>query len=207
MDIILDTVFNNPNLPIDPEPGFFDDFGRADGPVGYTSAERRPWAVGPTNGVPCPMVVVSGAAARGTGGTAANNFWTVDAYASDGVLNAKVGQIGDSTGTLLFRYTDPNNYLGLACRASSTVRTYVLFRVVDGVRTNVASAGSVASASGDIIEVTMLGNHVWVKVNGVEILGGDNVVTAHATAHRHGIALFSVSSGAETWNEIGFSPS
>lgn len=206
MDIILDTVFNNPNLPIDPEPGFFDDFGRADGPVGYTSAERRPW-VAAKGGVPYPLVVASGAAARGVGGTATNSFWTVDAYAADGVLNARVGQIGDSTGTLLFRFADPNNYLGLACRASSTVRTYALIRVVDGVRTTIASTGSVASASGDNIEITMLGNHVWVKVNGASILGGDNVVTAHATAHRHGIALFSVSSGAETWNEIGFSPS
>ena len=41
IDIILDTLFNNPNLPLDPVLGFFDDFNRADGPIGVTSGEGR----------------------------------------------------------------------------------------------------------------------------------------------------------------------
>ena len=209
-DIILDTVFTNPNLPIAPEPGFFATFDQPDGPVGRTSVGNRLWVPEslPTATAHWPLMVASGKAVRGAGNATTmgtRTAWVVDAEDSDGVLIGKVGALGDATLTLALRYVDINNYIAVGCRQSSSSLIYQFVKRVGGTQSTVASTGSVASAGGDVIHVTAAGTSVTVSVNGTTIFGGVRTIADFANSTRHGVLLQSASSGIESWEEVGFS--
>lgn len=209
-DIILDTVFTNPNLPVAPEPGFFDTFDRPDGPVGRTSVGNRLWVPESLSTATAhwPLTIASGKAVRGAGSATTmgtRTAWLVDAEDSDGVLIGKVGVLGDATLTLLLRYVDINNYIAVSCRQTSSILNYRFVKRLGNVESTVASSGTIASASGDEIRVTAAANMVTVAVNGATIFGGAKPINDFVTATRHGVLLQSASSGIESWEEVGFS--
>lgn len=178
MEIVLDTVFSNPALPLTPRPGFVDMFGAADGPLRYTT-DLKPWVF--TSSSANPMWVRSGGkAVLGPGSPSAAAL--VDGLASDGVLTQTIGNVGAShKGSLIFRRVDGSNFLSLAWSHNGTNTGYYrLYKTVSGSLSQVAATTTVAD-SGDVIEVTLSGTSVGVTVNGAAVAAGTVADFADAT--------------------------
>ena len=169
IDIILDTLFNNQNLPLDPVLGFYDDFNRADGPIGVTSNEGRAWnKLTISAGDGAAVVSSNQAAAVGTTGVFG---YTVDAGASSGTLSVVVSAVAtDGNTRLLFRCQDYDNTLMLTMLTSAG--RMQLFRKVAGVSTTLADvAVSSGQINGKLTEVILSGSSVSVKVDGAQVIG------------------------------------
>jgi len=185
----------------EPVPGFLATFDQPDGPIQATN-DGKGWEHIVPSGTRLPLVVVSGEAAKGVGGSSSRTLSVVESHLADGHIQAIVGGLGDSSGSIVFRVVDSNNYIRVSCRADATTRQYRIIKRVAGTETTVASTGSVTSAANDVIDVVMAGTSITVSINGVVIFGGAKVVAEFPTATKHGILLQAASTGAETWKSM-----
>lgn len=201
IDIILDTLFNNPNLPLDPVLGFFDDFNRADGPIGVTSGEGRAWnkqTVSAGDGA----AVVSGnqAAATGTSGAFA---YTVDAGSANGTLSTTITTVAtDGNTRLLFRCQDYDNTLMLTM-LTATGRMQ-LFRKVAAVSTTLADVPvSTGLINGKLLEIVLSGTSVSVKLDGATIIAPVTVNELQANT-KHGFFFNATQSKTARFDNFRF---
>lgn len=198
MRITLDTTFTDPRLVL---AGFADNFNRPNGPVSSTPG-GKPWEAHSPSGTDMPLVVASNHAKRGTGGTASRTIWTVDSHLSDGHLKFTVGNAGDHSFAVVVRALDADNYVLVQGRQSAANLVYAFQKRIAGTATTVASAGSVASAPGDEVDIVMDGPLITVNVNGAPLFGGSRSIPELVSATRHGILLQAGSSGNETIDDI-----
>jgi hypothetical protein len=169
IDIVLDTLFNNPNLPIDPVLGFFDDFNRADGPIGVTSGEGRAWSkLNILSGDGSAVVSSNQAAAAGTTGAYA---YTVDAGTGNGTLSTTITTVStDGNTRLLARFQDYDNTLMLTT-VTATGRMQLVKKVA-AVSTTIGDiAITSAQVNGKVLEIVMSGTSVSVKLDGATVIG------------------------------------
>lgn len=191
MDIVLNTNFNNPNLPKVLIPGFIDSFNRpAASTLGVTDDGKtweyssNPWSITATG--------------RATKGDAGAVTW-VDGFASDGELSAVFAAVGtDQRNGLLLRRKDSDNYIYVCPNTSGALTLYVridnatsLSRIITGETLNV----------GDTLSVVMDGPTITVKRNGAVLLTETVNDLADQTCH----GFFGTATGAE-WDSIEFVP-
>lgn len=194
-DVILDTAFNNSNLPI-VLLGFTDTFERPDAAtLGITSGEGKPWVKSGSDA----CTIVSGKAVLPATGAAGVEY--VVTNLPNGTLRGVLGAAGTRQGGLIARISGGGSGgVRLVLRASGSNFVYVLQELVGGVATNIgASTG--ASADGDVIEMTLNGANVTVTVNGVVAIGP--VATSVLTGNAHGLYIGAPATGI-TWDEISF---
>lgn len=192
MDIVLDTVFNNPNLPVVQIPGFTDSFNRpAASTLGVTD-DGKEWLSSGTSW----SITAEGRATKGSGGARA---W-VDGLSSNGTLTAVLAKASaeDQRNGLLFRQQDGNNYLYL-CPNTSGVLT--LYARIDNLTALSKTITGVTVGSGDTLSVIMLGPQVTVLKNGTQI----HVETVSDLVSNTNHGLYGTGLGAE-WDSIEFVP-
>lgn len=187
MDIILNTTFNNPRLPVVLRPGFIDSFERGVGTLIQTD-DRKPWEqLGTAWGT------TGDGAAMGSGEAFAN------ALSADGTLTAKLRTAdtgGDKRGGVAFRAVDRSNYIRVCPNTSGTLTLYV---IENGSSVGAASTDSVL-ADGDVLEVSGYGASIVVKLNGSTVLSYET--ESYRTATKHG--LYSHSSNNTEFEHVSF---
>ena len=179
MDIILNTRFNNPNLPVTPLPGFYDDF-TSGSPIklDHTSREERPYIF---NGEAWP--IVDGYVTPG--GRAA----AVDGYSNDGVLSTRYVVLGSATRVgLVARYTG-ESYLWIAPNTSGNLAIY---ETISGSN-NLIMNSTTKVLDGDTLQVFLQGPLVQARLNGGLV---DQAQTTLTTGTTHGFFSWSATSEA-----------
>lgn len=200
MDIVLNTSFNNPNLPVVERPGFFDDFNRASADtLGGTSREGRLWNnfdIGANASVWGPKG--DGTATMKTAGSS----WQivgVDGLASDGTISAVLASFtGSRWGGLAFRVLDGNNHLRVAELSGSSSRI-VLQKRSGGSTTTIATSQTLPQPGGEI-SVSFVGTQVEVKYDGATIITASDSEFVGETVH----GFYAQSSAVFSWDSIEF---
>lgn len=196
MDIVLNTIFNNPNLPIIPVPGFHDNFNRAASSTLGTTDDGKEWNF--FGFVPWKITANGTATGLGSGQHAA-----VDALTADGTLSVKVAKAAtaaaDKRAGLLFRMTDRDNYYYLCPNTSGVLTLYG--RVGAALTVNKSFAG-VIPITGDTLAVVLSGAQVVIKVNGATV--GTETLPELVAATLHG--LYSNASSDAEWDSVEFIP-
>ena len=187
MDIILNTRFNNPNLPVVQLPGFYDDFSGGGGDytgLGNTQ-EGRPWEYA---GEPGWYQRTEGTATGAglIGGLPRSRVAYVDGLSANGIIRARIDldATADQRFGLLVRYTDLSNYIYLA--QNSTADGIYIYQRQAGAITTLARADGSSLATGDILEARLYGDliELWLKGGKLaETSSGHNV-----NATRHGFS-------------------
>lgn len=204
MDIVLDTRFNNPNLPTVQYPGFTDDFDRpVSATLGSTSGENRPWQVyeWPESGAAWGIAEGGTASAKNAGGPTAA---LVDALTPNGTLTARIASVNPAAryGGLILRWQDIENYIAVAEQTSSNHRLAIVSRKAGTPGEVKTNSTAPVLVSGDNIAVTLQGTDIRVALNGVEILTAD--VPDFAGSTKFG---FYAHSGTDSrWDSIKFTP-
>lgn len=191
MDIILDTTFNNPRLPVVERPGFVDDFHRAAGQGLGTTVDGKTWEA---NGSMW-SITETGRATRVSG---ADSVF-VDALASDGTLTAVLSKTDDENrnGGVIFRRIDDDNYLYYRGHNNGGS---ALYSRVDGATDLSQITGDVPLEDGDIIEVTMTGPDIVIRKNGTQVTAVTYEPLMNATQH----GLIATTSAKHEWDSIEF---
>lgn len=187
MDIILNTRFNNANLPIVLRPGFVDSFDRGADKLIQTD-DRKAWEQWGS-----AWATTGDGAAMGSGEVFAN------ALSADGTLTAKLRTAdtgGDKRGGVAFRVVDRSNYIRVCPNTSGTLTLYV---IENGSSVGTASTDSVL-ADGDVLEVSGYGASIVVKLNGSTVLSYET--ESYRTATKHG--LYSHSSNNTEFEHVSF---
>lgn len=187
MDIILNTKFNNPQLPVVLRPGFVDSFDRGAGTLGQTD-DRKTWEQRGT-----AWVTTGDGAAMGSAEVFAN------ALSADGTLTAKLRKVdanGDKRGGVAFRVVDRDNYIRVCPSTSGNLTLYVY---EDNSVVESASTESTL-ADGDVLAVSGNGASIVVQVNGSTVLVYET--ERHRTATKHG--LFSWSANNTEFEHVSF---
>lgn len=176
MDIILNTTFDNPKLPVVLRPGFIDSFDRGADTLMQTD-DRKDWEQ-------------RGSAWATTGDGAAMGSAEVfaNALSADGTLTVKLRKVdadGDRRGGVAFRVVDRNNYIRICPNTSGKLTLYVY------EDNSVAESASTEStlADGDILAVSGNGASIVVQVNGSTVLVYET--ERHRTATKHGLYSWS----------------
>ena len=176
MDIILNTTFDNPQLPVVLRPGFIDSFDRGAGTLIQTD-DRKAWEqLGTAWGT------TGDGAAMGSAEVFAN------ALSADGTLTAKLRTAdtgGDMRGGIAFRVVDRSNYIRVC---PSTAGKLTLYVIENGSSVGTASTDSVL-ADGDVLEVSGNGASIVVQVNGSTVLSYET--ERHRNATKHGLYSWS----------------
>lgn len=188
----------NPNLPLTPAPGFADSFNRPDGPLG-TATSGDVWTTWPVSTATTVGQIVSGAATN-TAGTGVA-YPVLDAALGNGIYTATVKTVGDRAGGIMIRGIDASNVIQLALRVSAGDAHYRLQRVTAGVSSTLATAATAVSTDGDVIQITINGESISVKINGTVALAATSA--QGLTATRHGLYMLGTSTGI-TWDDISF---
>lgn len=184
MDIVLNTNFNNPNLPIVPVPGFYDDFTSGGG--GYETLgvthDNKPWDYMGGLG----WFQRADGTATGAGlldGVNRSSLAVVNGVHSDGTLVAKIAL--ESTSDLRYgialRVTDSRNYLHVS--QSSNAAWLRIYKVVDNQSTVVAQVSDQTLATGDILQARFSGPQINVLLNNTLVLSGLSDHNMNATHH------------------------
>lgn len=204
MDIILDTFFRNPNLPIEPIPGFSDDFNRTANTtsLGRTSREDRDWEY--------PSGAGWWITSRGTAGVYANSASStavVEGYSSNGTLRATLYSPSDTDprGGLVFRMVDADNFLRVT--PTEDGQRIGLYSHVDGEITEITAADTQLTQQGDVIAVQFVDNYLTVTLNG-EVLFG-RTTPLHTSGTKHGLFAWMDPASNKTkaeWDSIEFIP-
>lgn len=193
MDIILNTTFNNPNLPIVQRPGFTDDFNRPAGVGLGTTIDGKPWDYLGLNA----WSITGDGTATGDGGS---NFAAVDALRSDGTLTARIAKAATSADLragLLFRAVDRQNYLYLCPNTSNVLTLYA--RVDNEITLSRAISGHTLE-TGDAVSVKMEGPTITISRNGAVV--HTEAVTALMGATSHG--FYSSASSDTEFDSVSF---
>lgn len=188
IDIVLNTIFNNPSLPTVPVYGFSDDFERSNGPVGVTSREAKPWTehVYPGSDV---QAVIDGGKLKATGST----FWkvlAVDAKSPNGTFRVAMSSIDVNGGLrIALRVTNATNFLYVRFVAGGVIR---LESLIGGTGTVIASSAPITGFTNGVFETVLDGDKVSVKWNGIEVIP-PQTVTSMSGNTQHGFMLRSES--------------
>lgn len=194
MDIMLNTLFNNPNLPLVPMLGFTDSFDRAAGSSLGTTDDGKAWTY---FGLEPWTITADGHASSDGAGT----FAVVDALTPNGTLTTTVGREasegGDYRSGLAMRAVDSSGYVGVYPNTSGTLTLYV--RAGNAPVSSQQISGTTL-ATGDTYSMTMVGTQLTVTYNGSEVL--TETVTHHADVTTHG--LYATSGSDTEWDSISF---
>lgn len=205
MDIILNTRFNNPNLPIAPIDGFFDHFDRpAADSLGVTD-DGKAWEVHDQNGTPSGW----GTTGNGTAGmlesTIHSHIAVADARVADGALTGTLAYEDTSVNPrygLAFRAIDIDNYFLFAALSSTNPQMH-LGRYVAGQWTQVASSDPATDlVAGDTLSIILSGHSIRATVNGSTILDVTDENLSAATKH----GMYGFGSSYAEWESIEFTP-
>lgn len=204
MDIVLNTQFNNPNLPIAQIPGFSDDFNRAAAEtLGVTSREGRPWqnfdigsrpSVWGTNGDGTASMLTAGSSWQLVG---------VDGLVADGVLTATIATIGGDTsrwGGLGFRILDGDNHLRVSELSSTNPR--IVLQAREGGSTATLATSTTDMTPGDTVSVAFRGSQIDVFHNGTNIISTTDSTLLEQTVH----GFYAQSAAVFSWEHIEFTP-
>lgn len=187
MDIILNTKFDNPQLPVVLRPGFIDSFERGAGTLIQTD-DRKPWEqLGTAWGT------------TGDGAAMGSSEVFANALSADGTLTVKLrtaDTTGDKRGGVAFRGVDRYNYIRICPNTSGKLTLYVF---EDNSIVESASTESTL-ADGDVLAVSGNGAYIVVQVNGSTVLSYET--ERHRTATKHG--LFSWSSNNTEFEHVSF---
>lgn len=184
MDIILNTTFNNPNLPRVELPGFYDDFGPDGGTpsptsLGVTSREHRAWQYRAD-----PWARNDNHTASPT--TLGSQVAYTDAHRANGILRTVIADPGpDGIYGLSFRYVDSRNWAYFAYNPNLGI---FLFRAyIDGATpvTYPTATPITTPKAGDTIALDLQGATVRGYHNDHELLV--ETIDAHTSATHHGI--------------------
>lgn len=189
MDIILNTTFDNPRLPILQRPGFIDSFERDAGTLVNTEDGKTWEQVGSAWGT------TGDGAVKGSGEVLA------DAMSADGTLTVKLRKVdvdGDNRGGIAFRAIDRNNYIRISHNTSSSPT--LMFYVIENASAAKTESTGVTLADGDVIAVSGQGSTIVIQVNGSTVFTYDT--TDYLTATKHG--LYSHSSNNNEYESIEF---
>lgn len=174
---------------------FADNFNRADAAVlGSTSTGSMPWQISVASGTGNGLIDTN----RGgvNNGSGARTMAFVNTAFSNCAYTATLGVKDSGIEFLIFRYQDINNYLFLS--RESVSGHWTLWKRVAGTPTIVGSTSAVLIASGDIVEVTLNGTSVIVKVNTVTLFTQTITDMQNATAYGFG----SITTFAARWDNI-----
>ena len=187
MDIILNTKFDNPQLPIVLRPGFIDSFERGAGTLIQTD-DRKAWEqLGTAWGT------TGDGAAMGSGEVFANAM-SADGTLTVGLRTADTG--GDKRGGVAFRVVDRSNYIRVCPNTSGKLTLYV---IENGSSVESTSTES-ALADGDVLAVSGNGASIVVQINDSTVLSHET--ERHRTATKHG--LYSNSSNNTEFEHVSF---
>jgi len=204
VDIILNTSFNNPNLPVMPLPGFFDDFDRDEADVLGQTVDGKLWKIfnpGTTSSV-------WGTYGDGTGGmkssTVQHHIAAVDALTANGTLTAHLASFDETAPTRRFglavRVLDANNYVVIA-PISHTGQSMRIAYSINGSLQLTDDRGP-DLAPGDTVSATMLGDTITASVNGTQFATATIPELSHGTQH----GLYSFYESVSAWDMIEFTP-
>jgi hypothetical protein len=126
-------------------------------------------------------------------GTASKGLIVWDKSLADGIIKFKL-PVWQNSELFVFRYVDPNNYLGIRYFASA----YNLFKKVNGTITSLGGFG-IAPANNDSDEVALNGSNIKIYVNGT--LRKEATETAHLTATKYGMITTNVDI---RWDDLDF---
>lgn len=201
MDIVLATVFNNPLLPRIPVPGFTDNFNRVSGdPLGFTSAESKPWNIVALTGSPVWQISSDGAASLAAASSGLN-VAVVDGMSGNGTLVATAKALGTQRrGGLAFRYQDIDNHLAIYQATSGGFLN--LYKRIGGATATSIATSTYTPVDGDVYSVVLAGSSITVKVNGNSIMTATE--TAFSGATYHGLYGSKDALGMR-WDDISFS--
>lgn len=185
MDIVLDTIFNNPRLPIAPRPGFRDTFPEAGGTLVMTE-DGKPWY---SNNEPWPITAEGFATSPGR-----SSRVHVDGLASDGLLTTVIGrqasESADKRGGLMLRRASDSDYIYISPSTQNALHLYARADNTTVINTQLSSH---SLATGDELAAHMQGTQITVLLNGEEI--HQQQVAYHASATNHG---FYMNTGCDT---------
>lgn len=170
MDIILNTTFNNPQLPFVLRPGFRDSFDRDAGVLGKTE-DGKTWEQ--WGGA---WVTTGDGVAMGSAEVFA------DAMSADGTLSAKLRTVdldSDARGGVAFRVVDRDNYIRICPNTSGVLTIYVY----EGGDISESTSSTTSLADGDVLAVTGTGASIAVQVNGSTVLSHETEINRTATKH------------------------
>lgn len=184
--IILNKRTTNPNIPMVPLPGFFDDFNRPDSTeLGRTSREGRAWELLSESNT---LQIVNGTASLEPGSRTTYGLYAVDALETDGTLRAVYSQISGATNfRLAFRIADARNFYTVNISSSSVE----LRRYLDLVSTPLKTEPLPATGT-KRVEVVMAGAQISVVVDGQAVI---RVTDSSFTGTRHGFQALPLSAG------------
>ena len=189
MDIVLNTLFNNPNLPITLRPGLVDGFGRSAGQISKTD-DYKDWdnynGTWVTNG----DGTASGAGSLLADGLSPNGevTLTVDSFDPEGT---------DFRCGVVFRAKDRHNHLRAALSTSGLLNLYV---IVDEATSESFTTGGVYPQDGDTIGVRLNGENITLTLNGEVVL--THTTSMYMTETQYG--LYSQSTNNARFDEIKF---
>jgi len=189
MDIILNTQFNNPRLPVAMSPGFRDSFDRDAATLGLTE-DGKPWEQ-----------VGSAWSTTGDGAVTGAGEVFADAMSADGTLTVKLRTVdvdGDSRGGVAFRVMDRNNYIRIS--HNSATSPILMFYVIKNGSAVVSKSTGATLADGDVISVSGHSTAIVIQINGSTVFTYDT--TDYLTATKHG--LYSHSSNNNEYESIEF---
>lgn len=165
-----------------------DTFNRADSNTSLGNADTgQAWvALAGTWGI-------SGNAAYSVSGVEYRNA-AIDCGVSDGIIKVKFS-ITSRYQRLDFRVTDKDNLLSVSTETSS----YLLRKRVSGSWTALGTY-SATPANGDVIEVTLTGSNISVKINGTERLSATE--SFNQTVTKHGLGYHAGGGGDARWDDF-----
>lgn len=206
MDIVLDTTFGNPKLPIKTSPGFADWFSRpAASSLGSTD-DGKAWRYDKltTAETPAPWQIDADGHATSAGNVSGA---LVDGHAADGTLTAVLARRNATGGAasprsgIIFRYTNPTNFLGVY--GTSGAAPYLVVVNTSSGAPIVVHTSNILLADGDQVQAEFVGTAVTVRHNGALVWSGtiaqNTTGTVHGLAHR-------ASTGYASWRSIEFEP-
>lgn len=202
MDIVLNTVFNNPNLPAIPVPGIYDDFERPAADVLGKTREGKAWLIHDYGTTSSVWGTNGDGTASMKSSSSGYHAATVDSLVADGTLTGEVGAItaGVRYGGLMLRYQDMDNFIYVGETSSTDQRISILHRTA-GTQGNLAVSQHVP-VTADAISIDTLGPAIIVRVNGAQILS----IASDKFVGKTRRGLYAFTGTNASWKKLEFTP-
>lgn len=202
MDIVLNTIFNNPNLPKIPIYGFSDDFNRASADTLGVTAEGKPWVIRDAASSTSVWGTTGTGTAKMKSAPTSTHSAVVDALASDGTLTAVLKTFDQASSSnrfgLAFRHQNVDNYFYFETVYPSS-SPFRLRKTLAGVSTTVATS-TISPSPGDVIEIVLSGTSITAKVNGVTALTATDSSMVNEKYH----GMFAFAGSDAEWDSVQF---